>query len=115
MSHPRPPSTETVVTPSPFELSSQDAVAWLRDQPAESIDLLITDVILPDMNGCALSEQLRTTRPELPTMFTSGYTSNVIAHHRVLEEGAAFLEKPFTRTDLLIKVREVLGKAEARV
>jgi CheY-like chemotaxis protein/two-component sensor histidine kinase len=92
----------------------EEAIDVARNHPG-AIDLLITDVILPDMSGGTLSERMRNTRPELPTMFTSGYTSHVIAHHRVLEEGAAFLEKPFTRPDLLVKVRAALGKASAGV
>jgi PAS domain S-box-containing protein len=94
--------------------SGHEAVELARDH-AGPIHLLITDVIMPDVNGCALAERLRATRPELPVMFTSGYTSSVITHHRVLQEGAAFIEKPFTRHDLLVKVREVLGTTEAGV
>ncbi len=73
-----------------------------------SIDLLITDVIMPGMNGRELSEQLGAALPGLPTLFISGYTSNVIAHHGVLDEGVEFLEKPFTQQGLLTKVRTVL-------
>ncbi len=80
---------------------------------ASPIDLLVTDVIMPDMNGRALSEQLRAARAGLRTLFISGYTSNVIAHHGVLDEGVEFLEKPFTRQSLLMKVRAVLGKTRA--
>ncbi|UCE60998.1 MAG: PAS domain-containing protein [Phycisphaerales bacterium] len=80
-----------------------------------SIDLLITDLIMPDMNGRALSERLRTILPEASTLSISGYSSGVIAHHGVLEEGVEFLEKPFTRQQLLTKVRTVIGKARAGV
>ena len=75
------------------------------------INLLITDVIMPDMNGRALSRSLEAEIPALPTLFISGYTSDVIAHHGVLDEGVEFLEKPFTRQHLLTKVRDVLDKS----
>jgi two-component system cell cycle sensor histidine kinase/response regulator CckA len=81
------------------------------DQYDGRIGLLVTDVIMPESNGRALSEQLRLKRTDLATLFISGYTSNVIAHHGVLDEGVEFLEKPFTRQTLLGKVREVLRKA----
>ena len=80
-----------------------------------TIHLLITDVIMPDMNGHALAERLGAMRPDMPTLFISGYTSNVIAQHGVLEEGVEFLEKPFTRQDLLTKARAVLNKARSGV
>ena len=77
----------------------------------DPIDLLITDVIMPDLDGRALSERLCAMIPDLPTLFISGYTSDVIAHHGVLDRGVEFLEKPFTRKGLLEKVRAVLDKA----
>jgi len=75
------------------------------------IDLLITDVIMPDLNGRVVSDRLQASRPGLPTLFISGYPSDVIAHHGVLDEGVEFLEKPFTRQDLLARIREVLCKS----
>jgi len=76
------------------------------------IDLLITDVVMPEMNGRQLSDSLRKTFPDLPTLFISGYTSNIIARHGVLDAGVEFLEKPFSRVQLLSRVREVLQKAK---
>ena len=77
------------------------------------ISLLITDVIMTDMNGRQLSNALRAKRPGLPTLFISGYPSNVIAQHGVLEKGVEFLEKPFSCNQLLSRVREVLDSAKA--
>ena len=92
-------------------ITASSGRAGLAQEHAGSIDLLLTDVIMPDMNGRALAERLQDTRPGLATLFISGYTSNVIAHHGVLDDGVEFLEKPFTREALLEKVRTVLGKA----
>lgn len=72
------------------------------------IDLLLTDVIIPDMNGRAVADALRDERPDVRTLFVSGYTADVIAHHGVLDEGVEFLPKPFSRQTLLRRVRAVL-------
>ena len=75
---------------------------------AEEIQLLITDVIMPETNGRDLSKLLVEIIPGLKCLFSSGYTANVIAHHGVLDEGVHFLQKPFSIKDLAIKVRAVL-------
>ncbi len=72
------------------------------------IHLLITDVVMPHMNGKDLRDKLSQLRPDLKTIFMSGYTANVIAHHGVLEENINFLQKPFSIQTLLQKVQEVL-------
>jgi PAS domain S-box-containing protein len=73
------------------------------------INLLITDVIMPDMNGRELAEKLKRMYPEIKILFMSGYTANVIAHHGVLDEGVNFIQKPFTRNELREKMREILN------
>jgi PAS domain S-box-containing protein len=85
-----------------------DLVASSGASNGASIDLLITDVIMPDMNGKALAERLQPTLRGAPTIFISGYTASVIAEHGVLDEGVEFLEKPFRLQKLLEKVRAVL-------
>ena len=77
---------------------------------ASQIDLLVTDVILPEMNGKELKERLATTHPGLQVLFMSGYTADVIAAQGVLEEGMEFLQKPFRVQDLLEKVRKLIPK-----
>ncbi|MFH2093349.1 MAG: ATP-binding protein [Pseudomonadota bacterium] len=72
------------------------------------IDLLMTDVVMPEMNGRELSGNLRSHYPDLKRLFMSGYTANVIAHHGVLDEGLHFIQKPFSMKDLGGKLREVL-------
>jgi CheY-like chemotaxis protein len=75
---------------------------------ASEIQLLITDVVMPEMNGRGMAKLIRDTKPGLKCLFTSGYTANVIAHRGVLEEGVNFLQKPFSMEDLASKVRQAL-------
>jgi PAS domain S-box-containing protein len=75
----------------------------------ESIALLISDVVLPQMSGRALADQILATKPTLRLLFMSGYTDDAIVHHGVLDEGTPFLQKPFTPQGLAQKVREVLA------
>lgn len=83
----------------------------LAGEYAEKIHLLITDVIMPTMNGRELASSLQRLYPGLKCLFMSGYTADVIAHHGVLDEDVHFLAKPFTMNDLAAKVREVLAAA----
>lgn len=72
------------------------------------IRLLLTDVVMPGMNGRELASRLRAFHPGIETLFMSGYTANVIAHHGVLDEGVHFIAKPFSSADLAAKVEEAL-------
>jgi two-component system cell cycle sensor histidine kinase/response regulator CckA len=74
-----------------------------------NIDLVITDVVMPMMSGKELSERIEAIRPGVGVLFMSGYTSNVIAHRGVLDEGVYFIQKPFSISDLARKVREVVN------
>jgi CheY-like chemotaxis protein len=76
------------------------------------IDLLITDVVMPGMNGRDLAERLRTVQPGMKCLFMSGYTADVIAHRGVLDEGVHFIQKPFSKAELAAKVRGVLDGYE---
>jgi two-component system, cell cycle sensor histidine kinase and response regulator CckA len=91
-----------------FPMSHGDeALAWLEREDA-AVDLLLTDVIMPGMNGKVLAERVEQLRPGVRILFMSGYTANVIVHHGVLKEGVEFLPKPFTMMSLATRVREVL-------
>ncbi|MBI5583369.1 MAG: PAS domain S-box protein [Deltaproteobacteria bacterium] len=75
---------------------------------AAEIKLLITDVVMPEMNGRELAKLLGAVRPGLKCLFTSGYTAEIIAHRGVLDEGVCFLAKPFSINDLAVKARQIL-------
>ncbi|HEY8946972.1 MAG TPA: response regulator, partial [Polyangiaceae bacterium] len=87
--------------------SAEEAISLVKTAPG-AIHLLLTDVVMPGLNGRELYEGLRQLRPELKVLFMSGYTTDVIAHHGVLDEGVHFLQKPFTRGALSGKIREAL-------
>jgi DNA-binding response OmpR family regulator len=77
-----------------------------------AFDLLLTDVVMPGMNGRVLAEQLSMRQPGLKVLFMSGYTDSFIAGHGVLQQGTNLLHKPFTEEILISKVREVLDSAK---
>jgi two-component system, cell cycle sensor histidine kinase and response regulator CckA len=82
----------------------------LATEYATEIKLLITDVVMPEMNGRDLAKSMQDIIPGLKCLFTSGYTANVIAHHGVLDEDVHFIQKPFSMHDLADKVRETLER-----
>jgi CheY-like chemotaxis protein len=80
----------------------------LAEKHASEIHLLITDVVMPGMNGRDLAERLHALFPRMEILFMSGYTSNVLAHRGVLDEGMNFIQKPFSMKSLAVKVRDAL-------
>jgi two-component system, cell cycle sensor histidine kinase and response regulator CckA len=76
----------------------------------DEIQLLITDVVMPEMNGKDLVERLRTRKPDLKCLYMSGYTADTIAHHGVLDEGVRFLQKPFSVLELATQVRRAIDE-----
>ena len=84
-----------------------EALRAAEDKNA-AIALLLTDIVMPHMGGRELVERLRTLRPEIKVLYTSGYAEQAIVHQGTLDRGVAFLPKPFDSTSLARKVREVL-------
>ena len=84
----------------------------IASQHPGSIDLLLTDVVMPQMSGRELAEQLRQTRRQIKVLFMSGYTDDAVVRHGLLMARVEFLAKPFSRLKLAAKVREVLDKAQ---
>jgi DNA-binding NtrC family response regulator len=85
-----------------------DAVRAAHEHPGE-IHLLVTDVVMPEMNGRDLAKSFASRHPGMKVLFMSGYTADVIATHGVLDEGVHFIQKPFSTQDLATKVRDALN------
>ena len=89
-----------------------EALAVAARHPGK-LHLLVTDVVMPGMNGKQLSERLTELNPTLEVIFVSGYTADVIADRGVLDPSVAFLHKPFSPEELATKVRSVLGNSKS--
>jgi PAS domain S-box-containing protein len=93
-----------------LEAANGEAALRICERYEKPIHLLISDVIMPGMNGCDLADQLRHLRPTMKMLLMSGYTNNAIIHQRIFDEGINFIQKPFAPNALAQKVREVLDK-----
>lgn len=89
-------------------VSDPSEAARISADTLDQVDLLITDVVMPKMNGRELSNHLQSLNPRLKTLYMSGYTANVIAHRGVLDEGVSFIQKPLSIRELSYKVRKIL-------
>ncbi len=89
--------------------SSPREALHIAESHQAPIDLLLTDVVMPDMNGRELAEQLLTKRPEMKVLYMSGYTNGILSEHAFRAEDSAFIEKPFSHDALSRKVRHTLN------
>jgi PAS domain S-box-containing protein len=95
---------------SVLEAENGEDALRVSEEHGGSIDLMITDVVMPKMSGKETAERLQPLYPQMKVIYMSGYTDDAIVHHGVLVPGLNFLEKPFTPEDLARKVREVLDR-----
>jgi len=93
-----------------FAANTPDEAIKICNNSKSKINLLMTDVVMPLMNGRDLSKKVSQSYPEMKCLYMSGYTANVIAHRGILDEGLNFINKPFSKQDLSIKLREILDK-----
>ena len=92
-------------------LTAEDAESALRlvERAGNGIDLVLTDLVMPRMSGRDLAARLAQLRPSLKVLYMSGYSSDIVVRHGMLEDGIVLVEKPFSPEQLAQKVREVLG------
>ena len=93
-------------------LDAEEGMEALRiaSEFPDSIELMITDVVMPRMSGRELAERITALIPDLKVIFLSGYAEDAVAHHGVLDDNINFLAKPYNRDDLLTLIREVLDR-----
>jgi PAS domain S-box-containing protein len=94
----------TIVAHSPTE-----AIALCKSEEYAKIDLILTDVVMPDMNGKEMSDRILAFRPDIPVLFMSGFTADIIASKGILEESVHFIQKPFNLLKLSLMVRDTIG------
>jgi DNA-binding NtrC family response regulator len=87
-----------------------EAALLLMANHTATVDLLVTDVVMPETGGRKLAETLQSLYPGLKVLFISGYTDDAVVRHGVLQADVAFLQKPFTPNSLAKKVRDVLNQ-----
>jgi two-component system cell cycle sensor histidine kinase/response regulator CckA len=93
-----------------LQAAHEEDALLVCQQYKDTIDLMVTDVVMPRISGLELAKRLVAFRPEMKVLYMSGYTDNTIVHHGVLEKGVNYIQKPFTVEGLARKVEEVLAK-----
>lgn len=92
--------------------TADDALRVIRN-PEQTIDLMVTDVVMPEMNGRVLYEHAQEARKDLPCLYISGYPADIIGRRGIIPEKVNFLAKPFTRSQLKEKLDSILEKASS--
>ena len=91
-----------------------DAIS-IYEEHEQEIDIILTDVIMPEMSGKILVKNLQNINPHLKVLFMSGYTDNAIAHHGVLDPGISFIQKPFMVKELIKKIFTTLDEPDVEI
>jgi CheY-like chemotaxis protein len=91
-----------------LEASNAEQAIQTAEGFSGSIDLLLTDVVMPGMSGRQLAENISSKRPQTKIIYMTGYTDDMVVQYKVLEPGVKLLQKPFTKVDLALKVRSTL-------
>ena len=82
----------------------------LAERHSGAIEVLLTDVVLPGINGRELADRFRIARPDTKVIYTSGYTQDIIAYRGVLHDDISYIPKPYTADQIAAKVREAIGR-----
>ncbi|MEA2011648.1 MAG: response regulator [Verrucomicrobiota bacterium] len=93
-----------------FAVDSAKKALEVADFHNGPLDMLISDVVMPNMNGCKLANKIKSIYPNIKILFMSGYTADILTDEDILKEKINFLQKPFSRNNLLIKIREILDE-----
>jgi CheY-like chemotaxis protein len=96
---------------TPMVAASAKEALRICEQSGPDIRLILTDVVMPEMTGAELRDRVKALHPDIKVLFMSGYTSNVIVTHGVLQRGVHFIQKPFSIEELGRKIAEILGPA----
>ena len=86
-------------------------MALLKDETR--VDLLLTDVVMPGVNGRELARRAQALRPRLPVLYMTGYSRNAVTHQGRLEEGVVLLQKPISQSQLATRIRELLDRSRS--
>ncbi len=96
-------------------VGNAEAALTIIEQRKKRLDLLLTDVVMPGLNGAQLGKRAKEIRPELPILYMTGYTRNAIVHQGRLDEGLQLLQKPISQNQLAARVRDLLdGNEQAK-
>ncbi|HET9274537.1 MAG TPA: response regulator, partial [Gemmatimonadales bacterium] len=95
-----------------FQAPTGIAALEFLSKPASDVDLVVSDIVMPRMNGRELAEKIRERHPGMPVLFMSGYSGDEIRQRGLIADGAPFLQKPITANELAVAVRTELDRLE---